>query len=79
MNETDHLVNNSAITPKYEMHQNTWANGSEKQKKKKRTERNGIWRQELETIPTKTHKKNCKKEQDKRRGEKQFQKSDNEK
>lgn len=28
--------------------------------KKKRTERNGIWRQELETIPTKTHKKTAK-------------------
>lgn len=39
MNETDHLVNNSAITPKYEMHQNTWANGSEKQKKKKREQK----------------------------------------
>ena len=41
MNETDHLVNNSAITPKYEMHQNTWANGSEKQKKK--TENRKEW------------------------------------
>lgn len=79
VNETDHSVNNSAIIPKYEMHQNRRANGSKNKRKEKRTERNGIWRQELETIPTKTHKRNCKKEQDKGRGEKQFQKSDNEK
>lgn len=79
VNETDHSVSNLAIIPKYEMHQNTWANGSKNKRKEKRIERNGIWQQELETIPTETHKKTEKQEQDKGTGEKQFQKSDNEK